>query len=518
MGSWTPPLPLIEPDKTTYVNDLNSFYARFDTHDFSNEISKAKFECQSAISECDVQKIVVTESDVRRVFSRLNTSKACGPDGVKGRVLKLCCEQLSYVFCKFYNFSLNNSVLPSSWLLSEIIPVPKSKTVKEMNDLRPVALTSVIMKCFERIILKEIKLCFTPSQDGLQFAYRSGRSVDDAISLFLDNVYSHLDKPRTYCRILFVDFSSAFNTIQPHILVNKLNDLKMNMYLISWILEFLTNRTQYVNFCNSRSGVITTNTGAPQGCVVSPVLFTIYTNDCSINTNSTKLIKFADDSTIQGLIQNDDEREYFDYINLFTNWCDEHFLLLNVKKTKELVIDFRVKKEPLLPISIKGENVTIVNQYKYLGIIIDDKLEWDAHSSSVHSKMQQRLFFLRKLNAFNIDCKILYLFYSSVIESILLFCFHAWGGNIKADQQSCLQSTIKKCLSICGVDFYSINTLLDKVTNVKINRVLKDRSHPLFSRVLFSKRRQGRLLSIKTKTERHRKSFLPRSVRKYIEI
>ena len=148
----------------------------------------------------------------------------------------------------------------------------------------------------------------------------------------------------------------------------------------------------------------------------------------------------------------------------------------------------------MLPISIKGENVTIVNQYKYLGIIIDDKLEWDAHSSSVHSKMQQRLFFLRKLNAFNIDCKILHLFYSSVIESILLFCFHAWGGNIKADQLSCLQSTIKKCLSICGVEFYSINTLLDKVTNVKINRVLKDMSHPL----LFSKRRQGRLLSIKT--------------------
>ena len=99
-------------------------------------------------------------------------------------------------------------------------------------------------------------------------------------------------------------------------------------------------RTQYVSFCNSRLGVITTNTGAPQGCVVSPVLFTIYTNDCSINTYSTKLIKFADDSTIQGLIQNDDEREYFDFIDVFTNWCDEHFLLLNVRKTKELVIDF----------------------------------------------------------------------------------------------------------------------------------------------------------------------------------
>ena len=106
------------------------------------------------------------------------------------------------------------------------------------------------------------------------------------------------------------------------------------MYLISWILEFLTNRTQYVNFCNSRSGVITTNTGAPQGCVVSPVLFTIYTNDCSINTNSTKLIKFADDSTIQGLIQNDDEREYFDYINLLQTGVMSIFFFLMSKKLK----------------------------------------------------------------------------------------------------------------------------------------------------------------------------------------
>ena len=385
-----------------------------------------------------------------------------------------------------------------------------------MNDLRPVALTSVIMKCFERIVLKHIKSCFSPHQDSLQFAYRSGRSVDDAISVFLDNVYSHLDKPRAYCRILFVDFSSAFNTIQPHILANKLkNDLNMNIYLVSWILEFLTNRTQYVNFCSSKSSVITTNTGAPQGCVISPVLFTIYTNDCSINTDNIKLIKFADDSTIQGLIQNDDDRDYFDFIEYFTNWCDNHYLLLNVRKTKELIIDFRVKKDPILPISIKGETVTIVHQYKYLGIIIDDKLEWDPHSSSVHSKMQQRLFFLRKLNSFHIDSKILYLFYTSVIESILLFCFHAWGGNIKADQVNHLQSTIKRCLSICGTELYSITFLLDKVTSSKFSRILKDNTHPLFSRISFSKRREGRLLSIRTKTERHLKSFIPRAIRNY---
>ena len=91
------------------------------------------------------------------------------------------------------------------------------------------------------------------------------------------------------------------------------------------------NRSQYVKFNNVISNCITTNTGAPQGCVISPVLFTIYTNDCSINSEHTSLIKFADDSTIQGFIKNS-EQSYFDSIEYFTNWCDDHYLLLNVKK------------------------------------------------------------------------------------------------------------------------------------------------------------------------------------------
>ena len=184
----------------------------------------------------------------------------------------------------------------------------------------------------------------------------------------------------------------------------------MNHYVISWILEFLTNRTQFVKFDNYVSNYKVTNTGAPQGCVISPVLFTIYTNDCSINTHDTKLIKFADDSTIQGLIKNSNEQSYFDFVEYFCNWCDEHYLLLNVNKTKEIIFDFRVNKNPIMPISIKGEYVEIVDSYKYLGITIDNKLEWDLHATNVHSKMSQRLFCLRKLNYFHIDKALLFLF------------------------------------------------------------------------------------------------------------
>ena len=200
-----------------------------------------------------------------------------------------------------------------------------------MNDLRPVALTSIIMKCFERIVLNRIKECFNSKQDPLQFAYRSKRGVDDAILAFSNNIYKHIDTPRNFCRILFVDFSSAFNTIQPHILASKLINLNLNKKLILWIFDFLTHRFQYVKLNNVLSNVICTNTGAPQGCVISPVLFTIYTNDCFKDNNDVKLLKFADDSTILGLIR-DNDNSYRNYVDCFTNWCDQHFLLLNVKK------------------------------------------------------------------------------------------------------------------------------------------------------------------------------------------
>ena len=163
----------------------------------------------------------------------------------------------------------------------------------------------------EKLILKRIKPFFNVIQDPFQFAYRSGRSVEDAIVLFLDNVYEHLDKQRKFCRILFVDFSSAFNTINPSILIDRLKSMGINSHLIAWIFDFLTNRTQYVKFQNIVSNIIVTNTGSPQGCVLSPVLFTIYTNECQINEPNIKLIKFADDSYLEGLINNaNDEIEY----------------------------------------------------------------------------------------------------------------------------------------------------------------------------------------------------------------
>ena len=88
------------------------------------------------------------------------------------------------------------------------------------------------------------------------------------------------------------------------------------------------------------SEIVYTETGAPQGCVLSPLLFTLYANTCRSSSESCKVYKYADDTALVGLCVNNDE-EYKKEVKSFVTWCEENYLLLNVQNTKELVIDFR---------------------------------------------------------------------------------------------------------------------------------------------------------------------------------
>ena len=119
----------------------------------------------------------------------------------------------------------------------------------------------------------------------------------------------------------------------------------------SWIIEFLTHRTQYVNRNGKSSETLITNTGAPQGCVLSPVLYSIYANDYRTMDENVCLIKFADGTTLHGLLSNS-EKAYRSEVNRFCEWCKNNHLTLNVDKTKEIVCDYRRKKEPLTPLLI----------------------------------------------------------------------------------------------------------------------------------------------------------------------
>ena len=134
-----------------------------------------------------------------------------------------------------------------------------------MNDFRPVALTSVAMKCLEKLVLKAMDSIIPITADPLQFTYRKNRSVDDTVALALHSAVEHLDTPNTYVRMLFLDYSSAFNTVLPTKLVAKLAGLGLPSSTRSWILNFLTERVG-----NSVSTALTISTGTPRAAGRAP--------------------------------------------------------------------------------------------------------------------------------------------------------------------------------------------------------------------------------------------------------
>ncbi|KAI4905163.1 hypothetical protein NFI96_024919 [Prochilodus magdalenae] len=148
-------------------------------------------------------------------------------------------DQLSVVFTKIFNLSLSKSIIPPCLKSATIIPLPKKNTT---SDYRPVALTPIIMKCLERLVLHHIRAVLPPTFDSQQFAYKANRSTEDAITTALHTALTHLKHQGSYVRMLFVDFSSAFNTVIPHRLVSKLTDPGPCL----WIKDFLTDCTQPV--------------------------------------------------------------------------------------------------------------------------------------------------------------------------------------------------------------------------------------------------------------------------------
>ncbi|KAK3506179.1 hypothetical protein QTP70_031913, partial [Hemibagrus guttatus] len=219
----------------------------------------------------------IKEEEVNRLFKRLNTRKATGPDSDSPSLLKHCANQLSPVFTDIFNTSLETCHVPACFNTTAIVPVPKKTRITGLNDYRPVALTSVVMKSFERLVLSCLKDITDPLLDPLQFAYRANRSVDDAVNMALHFILQHLDSPGSYTRILFVDFSSAFNMIVPALLRDKLFQLNVPDSMCSWITDFLTDRWQFVRLGTHVSDLQHISTGSPPRlCPFSSAILPLY--------------------------------------------------------------------------------------------------------------------------------------------------------------------------------------------------------------------------------------------------
>lgn len=502
-------------EQKEFSEKLNEFYCRFERDDLKDELQKVignlyeqlHNDCSDVSSETE-NYMKIEAQEVETLFRKLKTKKAVGPDNISGRILKSCASQLCNIFSQLFSWSVIDCCVPDLWKKSVICPVPKKSKPVSLNDYRPVALTSIVMKCFERLILKQIILQTASYQDPNQFAYKLNRSTDDATLTLLHNAYSHLEKTGSFVRILFIDFSSAFNTIQPHLMALKLLSYDVSPHLVLWIISFLVNRSQSVRFQQAISSVCCTSTGSPQGTVLSPVLFTLYTNDCTGNS-TTPLVKYSDDSALQDL--SNSHSMYCDRVNMLATWCKDNYLELNVQKTKEMLIDFRKNPQNVPDLYICGEKVERVSEYKYLGTIIDDKLNFTANTNLIYRKCQSRIFCLQKLRSLNVNTKVLQGFYRCFIEAILTFSFICWYGNLSVRSKNVLNRVVKVCSKIVGERQSSLNVLYEERAFRKAQVIVSDNSHGLsqYYELLPSGRRYR---TPKFRLLRTKKSFIPMSI------
>ncbi|KAI5627505.1 gastrula zinc finger protein XlCGF28.1-like [Silurus asotus] len=430
-------------DRDTSLPDvLNNFYARFEVQ--NNVVAR------KTIPPPTDQVLCLTTAEVRKTLCRVNPRKSAGPDNIPGRVLRECAEQLADVFTDIFNISLSGNVVLTCLKTTTIVPVPKKSTVSCLNDYRPVALTPIMMKCFERLVMRHIHPPWTPC--SLRIVQTVPRTMPSP-------------QPSIWPSPTWITRTRMHST-------QSFLTLTLNTSLCNWILDFLTGRPQAVRIGNSISSTTTLSTGAPQGCVLSPLLFTLLTHDCAPTHSSNHIIKFADDTTVVGLISKNDKSAYREEVQRLTAWCGANNLSLNVDKTKEMVVDF----------------------------------------SSITKKAQQRLYFLRRLRKAHLPPPILSMFYRGTIESILSSCITAWFGNCTVSDRKTLQRIVRTAEKIIGVSLPSIMDIYTTRCIRKAHSIVDDHTHP--SHTYFTLLPSGkRFRSIRAVTTRLCNSFFPQAIR-----
>ncbi|TWW64613.1 hypothetical protein D4764_22G0002600 [Takifugu flavidus] len=255
------------------------------------------------------------------------------------------------------------------------------------------------------------------------------------------------------------------------------------------------------------------------GLCTYPLLFSLYTNCCTSSHQSVKLIKFADDTTLIGLISNGDET-YRREVARLVSWCGHNNLQLNAQKTVEMIVDFRKVTAPLPPLALMDSPITIADSFRFLGTTITRDLKWEPTISSLIKKAQQRMFFLRKLRKLKLPPRMLEQLYTAIIESTLLHhplsiltsSITVWFAGATVRDRLRLQRVARAAEKVMGCRLPSIQDLYISRTRRCAGRITADPSHP--GHGLFSPLPSGRRLrSIRTKTSRYMNSFFPSAIR-----
>ena len=326
---------IVETDKEKAEVLANYFSSTF-TREPAGQIPT--MERQKKIME-KMGDIRTTEDEVRKILSKLKVDKSLGPDNIHPYFLKETANELASPLNIIFNRSLESSELPDEWKKGKITALFKKGSKKVASNYRPVSLTSIVCKCLEKIVRERI-ISFMKNEklfSNRQYGFISGRSIQLQLLEVLDKWTEALDEGHSI-DCVYMDYAKAFDTVPHRRLLYKLSKYGINPKAVSWIENFLGNRTQQVIVQGEALSWKPVTSGIPQGSVLGPLLFVIFINDLPDCVTSEAYL-FADDTKIFRVIANEEDRgELQKDLNRLDTWSKDWLLKFHPQKCKFMTI------------------------------------------------------------------------------------------------------------------------------------------------------------------------------------
>ena len=373
--------------------------------------------------------------DIREAIGKIKTTMGSGVDGISSFFLKVALPAIENSLALIFNLSLKTGVFPASWKTARVTPIYKDGEKAIKSNYRPISVLPVISKLFEKLVFNQLYQYLNGG--GLLYKGQSGfRELHSTVSCLLKNTdewYKGIDTGQ-FLGSVFIDLKKAFDTVDHEILCKKLMHYGIRNRELTWFESYLSNRKQFCRVGGMDSETDYIEVGVPQGSCLGPLLFLVYINDLPSGIHNSTVSMYADDTSLsyksKDLTQlNEDIND--DLRNLET-WLKGNKISLNVAKTHSMLICSRSKHRSIknsdetFDLKIRENSLAIVDKTKYLGVQIDQNLDWKEHIKYVVSKVSRAIGFLKYSKSLVPSTTLINL-YKSIVEPHFRYCCSVWG-------------------------------------------------------------------------------------------